>query len=320
MVRRLPPNQGEDKTRKYKHVYWHKKSQTWQAVRRGYAEVACHPNQEQVAVSAAKAWGVNKDSLRLAESDRKPGEGVSVVRRYKYIVWHSARKTWIVQQGNKYVGSSTDLDTAVEIACKHFMVNPEDIRLDAPKRTNSTRTDSCERFAILMRVYKGKNSNEPMVPCDLQDLLQRVDTSRVLRTTQARGLVFPWLLSKFPKHRDIIEESLTISNKNSEVENLYDSLVKASVAISKVEHCDEELRNVGRKNMHHSNFTVLVSKSLKLLRKAMTTDTNAQTKLHSKASSKILLMGKSKAAYTVCRLNIDLRKKFQHGLNLGRHW
>ena len=48
---------------------------------------------------------------------------------------------------------------------------------------------------------------------------------------------------------------------------MYQSSVKASEAISTLEDCDQEIRNVGRQSMHYMSFAMLVNKSLKLLRK-----------------------------------------------------
>ena len=268
------------------------------------------------------AWHVSMDSMRLSQG--KPCSDTRMMRQYKHISWHSTRKIWIVQGPHKYIGCSTNLDTAVEIACKHFKVSPEDIRLETSKRTNSSSTDSCKRFAILMRVYRGKHKNEPMVPCDLQDLLQRVHTSRVLWNTQARSLIFPILLSKFPKHRDAIEQSLAITPGKSEVENIYACLVKASELISMSELCDQELRNVGRQSMHHMSFTMLVSKSLKLLCKAqmknsnVTKNSNVKSLAGRKASPNILLMGKCGATYKVSGLDASLRRSIATWIEFGK--
>jgi hypothetical protein len=97
------------------------------------------------------------------------------------------------------------------------------------------------------------------------------------------------------------------------VENVYRFLVKASEAISSLEHCDQEIRNVGRQSMHHMSFTMLVSKSLKLLRKTKTKKANVKTD-----SSKMVLMGKSRAAYTVSSLDEGLRRNISTWVELGK--
>ena len=55
---------------------------------------------------------------------------------------------------------------------------------------------------------------------------------------------------------------------------MHESLVKASEAINTSEHCDQEVRNVRRQSKHHVSFSMLVSKCLKLLRKAKEKNTN----------------------------------------------
>ena len=218
--------------RKYKHVYYHSSSTTWQVVRRGFPKVMCHTDQDTVAKRAAKAWKVSVQSLRLAVGKPKHGNRTLPVRKYKHVTWHAQGKTWRVYDRKTYIGSSTILSTAVQMACKHFRVSKAELELGRPRPPNNNKTNLCKRFAILLRIYKGTCEEDPLVPCDLEDLLRRVSTSRVMQDDHASGLIFPLLASKFPEHRDAVEDAFTFDPQKSEVDNVYESLVKAAHNIS----------------------------------------------------------------------------------------
>lgn len=80
-------------------------------------------------------------------------------------------------------------------------------------------------------------------------------------------------------------------------EALYGSLLSAAKKISQLEHPGEQMRNIGQGLMHHMSFTMLISKSLKLLVKA---------KVYKKG---MLRMGKTGEAYRVNLLNQPLRQR-----------
>ena len=79
------------------------------------------------------------------------------------------------------------VDTAVKMACEHFHVSRADLELRMPRRHHHNKTHVCNRIAILAKIYKSKSVDHPMVPCDLQYLLRRVSTSRVLQDEHASG-------------------------------------------------------------------------------------------------------------------------------------
>ena len=74
-------------------------------------------------------------------------------------------------------------------------------------------------------------------------------------------------MSKFPEHRDAVENALTFDTWKSVVDNVYDSLVKAAHITSTTPDSYEQVRNVGRGNMQHATFLMLMSKSLNVMRK-----------------------------------------------------
>ena len=74
---RIATEDHDPSERKYKHVYYHSTSTTWQIVRGGFPNVMCHLDQDTVAARAAKARGVSLKSLRLAPSKPKPEERIS---------------------------------------------------------------------------------------------------------------------------------------------------------------------------------------------------------------------------------------------------
>ena len=323
--------------RKYKHVYYHSSSTTWQVVRRGFPKVMCHTDQDTVAKRAAKAWKVSVQSLRLAVGKPKHGNRTLPVRKYKHVTWHAQGKTWRVYDRKTYIGSSTILSTAVQMACKHFRVSKAELELGRPRPPHNNKTNLCKRFAILMRIYKGTCEEEPLVPCDLQDLLRRVSTSRVLQDDHASGLIFPLLASKFPEHRDAVEDAFTFDPQKSEVDNVYESLVKAAHSISTKAHSYDQVRNVGRGNMHHATLLMLLSKSLKMLRKVnvMPNLTAARKtrlaptssrsrmqrksrKLQAEGSKKTVFMGKNKEAYVILPLDAALRQNISTWISFGR--
>ena len=77
---RIAAEDHDPSERKYKHVYYHSTSTTWQIVRGGFPNVMCHLDQDTVAARAAKARGVSLKSLRLAPSKPKPEERISYPR------------------------------------------------------------------------------------------------------------------------------------------------------------------------------------------------------------------------------------------------
>jgi hypothetical protein len=258
--------QGEE--RKYKHVYFHHASKTWTTVRRGYATVG-HVNQDTAARLAAQAWGVTRTSLKKMPVG---GETVDIVptQRYRHVTWHCVKKVWVVQGGtpSRYLGCSADQTVAVHIACRALQCKPEDLELQAGRRACSTSSDTCQRMAVLMRVYKGKKRTEPMVPADIAHLMGRAGSDKVclMHSATGQGMMFPYIISKFPDHRDkIAGVSFSTAGKCTEA-SLYQALLRVSREISGKQLPPAQVRNVGRKCMHHGSFVMFASKGLKMLR------------------------------------------------------
>ena len=177
---RIAAEDHDPSERKYKHVYYHSTSTTWQIVRGGFPNVMCHLDQDTVAARAAKAWGVSLKSLRLAPSKPKPEERIS----YPCVSISTSHGTLKVRLGECTTPEGT-LNIAVKMACKPFRVSRAELELRRPRPHHNNKTHSCKRFAILMRTCKGTNHQQPLVSCDFQDLLRRVSTSRVLQDGHA---------------------------------------------------------------------------------------------------------------------------------------
>jgi hypothetical protein len=259
--------QGE--ARKYKHIYFHKLSKTWSTVRKGYPTVG-HLNQDTAAMRAAKAWGVTRASLKMPET----GETVDTVptQRYRHVTWHCGKKVWVAQGGtgtqSRYLGCSANQEEALHIACSALQCKPEDLELQAGRRACSTSSDTCQRMAVMMRVYKGKKRTEPMVPADIAHLMRRARSDRVcfMHSETGQGMMFPYIISKFPDHRDKIAGVSSVSDGKCTEASLYQALLRVSREISGKKLPAAQVRNVGRKCMHHGSFVMFASKGLKMLR------------------------------------------------------
>jgi hypothetical protein len=294
--------------RKYKHVYFHKASKTWTAVRKGYPNLS-HRDQDTASKIAAKAWRVSHASLRRHEV----GETVGTVpsQGYKHVTWHSRQKVWVVQGkgDNKYLGSSTDQMSAVHIACRAFQCKLEDLELPTARRACSTSSDTCHRMALLMRVYAGKKRTEPMVPADIQHLMHEAVSSKtgLMSHGVGRAVVFPYIISKFPIHRDAIALASSSSGKCTEA-RVYQALLRASRVMSGKAIAPALVRNVGRKNMHHGSFVMFASKGLKMLRLVR--------KNIVKPGSDVLRFGKH-STYAVMPMNHIMERKLSGLMAFG---
>ena len=144
-----PPGAVEE--RKYKRIYFHKVSKTWQVVRQGnYAPVSGSPDQDTAASNAAKAWGVSRRSLLLRTTPAlKPRE--RPVNKFRRITWHSRAQQWVLQHGGKTLANSKDLEEVVSKAIKYFRTTREALELGQGKRAGSGPNDTCKRFATLWK-------------------------------------------------------------------------------------------------------------------------------------------------------------------------
>lgn len=201
------PTMGESKAaepqRRYKHVYFHRTKQVWQAVRKGCPQVPVGVDQESVARQAANMWGISIASLHKVQGAPRPQQRQS--QQYRHVSWHARRRVWVVQGKNKYVGCSPELAVAVRLACKHFRTTKASLTLNKPMTAQlHGKTSLRSRMAALMQVYNGGRSVDDL-PLDLQDLLRR--RHRILGNVRAAGLWLPYLVAKFPEARDAIDKA-----------------------------------------------------------------------------------------------------------------
>jgi hypothetical protein len=296
MVKRL-------EARKYKYIYFHKTSMVWQAVREGYESVTS-TNQDEAARLTAKLWNIRRSQLELKKKVEHLIDSVPT-QEYKHVTWHCSKRVWVVQVGSgNYVGSATDMLQAVDIACKHLKCKREALELPTKRRACSTRTDHRKRFAVMMQVYSGvRETDPPLIPADFAHLMHKAgakNKEHVIET--GAGLAFPYIISKFPAHRDAIECSLTSRVGDCAEDKLYSRLVAASKKMSGIDLSKELVRNVGRKNMHHASFVMFASKGLGLLHSVKATARKQSS------VSQCLKFGKE-GQYKVQAMNEVLKRK-----------
>ena len=297
--------------RKYKHVYYHSSKKVWQAVRgdqkgKSFKSVYHATSQDECAQLAAQAWGIPLRELQLGKGKRErrgPTPQVRPSHKYKYIVWHSTQKHWQVQTSGKsgrFVGTSPTLEGAVSLAMKHLKIPREKLLRKAPSYTGASRSDVCARLALFCRVYSGKRKKEQMLPLDLEDLIAKKKPKSL---SEAHGAAIPYLVCKFPSQREQVEKHLPAGkppqDRDEAVKRLYDSLTLTAHSISKLAYPSEEMRNIGKGMMHHMSFTMLLSRSVKLLVK-----TDPQQK-------GALCLGKEDVPYKVSKLTQPLRDSLE---------
>jgi hypothetical protein len=288
--------------RKYKYLFWHTTSKTWQTVRRGFESVT-HTDQEKAAKLMAKLWNISRADLKLDHEEAEP-ENTVPEQKHKHITWHCNQKVWIAQVSSKYLGCSSDELSAVDMVCKRMQCKRKDVELPSKKRACSTSTDTCTRFAVMMRVFAGvRKLDPPMVPADFAHLMLKAGGKQKDGVIEGGGgIAFPYLVSKFPAHRDAIESSLTLGRGKSAEEKLYNRLVAASKKMSGHNLDKALVRNVGRNNMHHGSFVMFASKGLKLLRIVHGVAKNRA------AADACLQFGKA-GKYKVKRMDSTLKRK-----------
>jgi hypothetical protein len=295
--------------RKYKHLYFHKASKTWTTVRKGHPCVSS-VDQDTAAKLAAKVWKVSRAFLKLPKEKEKIDTVPS--QSYKHVTWHSGRNVWVVQGKGKYLGCACDQMMAVRIACTRLKCKPEDLALQKPRRACSTSTDSCQRMTVLMRVYAGKKHTTPMVPADIEHLMQKAATSKksLMHSETGRGVMFPYIISKFPIHREAIARASASSRACKCTEaSLYQTLLSASRSMSGQEIGPTLVRNVGRNSMHHGTFVMFASKGLKML-------SLVQKKI-AKPTQEILEFGKT-SKYAVKPMNRVMKHKLSGLIAFGK--
>jgi hypothetical protein len=262
-ISKSEPSQEE---RKYKFIYFHSASLMWQSVRRGFKSVA-HSDQDHCAWLAARSWGQSRSDLKLQVRER---DDTVPMQKFRHVTWHSSKKVWVVQvaSGSEYVGCSSNMLKAVDIACKVLKCKRQALELSTRRRACSTSTDLCKRFAVMMKVFAGvRCTDPPMVPADFAHLMVKAGAKKKDRVIEGgAGVAFPFIISKFPAHRDAIERSTSGAGKCAE-DKLYNRLVAASEKMSGHALNKALVRNIGRKNMHHGTFVMFASKGLGLLRR-----------------------------------------------------
>jgi hypothetical protein len=294
------PAVGQEE-RKYKYLFWHTTSKTWQAVRRGFESVT-HEDQDKAAWMMAKLWKTKRADLKLVEAE--PDYTVPV-QKYKHVAWHCSKKVWVAQGFcGEYLGCSSEIVLAVDMVCKAMKCKRKDLELSSQRRACSTRTDTCERFAVMMKVFAGvRKSDPPMVPADFAYLMLKAGGKQKCGVIErGGGIAFPYIISKFPAHRDAIECSSTLVRGKSAEDKLYNRLVAAAKEMSGRDLDKALIRNVGRNNMHHGSFLMFASKGLKLLRNVKGA---AKKRL---LANKGLQFGKE-GTYVVMKMNSTLKHK-----------
>ena len=289
--------------RKYRHIFRHRMREVWQAVRRGFPAVAVSASQEQVALAAARAWGVKKESLMLAVRKPNKNKMKNPLQRCRHVTWHSKALVWVVQHNQTYVGSSSDHGKAVSMAKKYFKIPQHKLELEKPRRHGNNAGDTSKRFMLLWHIY-GQSGH--MLPLDAAHLLGSA-ANKFVSTCKVDGAILPYLLAKFPCHRKAVATTCQQHTSGDEVRVLYDVLVQATCAIACENPPEEQMRNLGRRNQHHASWAVLMSKSLGLLQKATR-----------KRGPQVVLLGKNKAAYHIKPLDKALQNLLSTWCKFGK--
>ena len=246
----------------YKHIYYHKTSKTWQAIKTG-CTTKCHPKQSTLAKQVARAWHVPFPSLRLQTKGDCKQKAVS---SHKHVYWHSSKQVWVAQTWDTgYIGSSATQSGAAKLAAGSLKVRPSALKRKKPKAHGFNSISICKRMSVLFRVYKGQKGGY-LLPADLVDLEARSKSQRkpMLGTSdKTHWLLIPALQAKFPAHRDALEAAYQHVIKsdagNDPEQALHETLVSCLGRISDDDLEYEVVRNVGRKNMHHSSLPMLLA-------------------------------------------------------------
>ena len=150
----------------------------------------------------------------------------------------------------------------------------------------------------------------PMSPADIMHLMRKAATGKqcIMQNVTGRGMMFPYIISKFPTHRDAIAlVSASTVGKSTEAQ-LYQALLAAARKIAGKQIPAELVRNVGRKNMHHGSFIMFASKGLKMLRLVRQKTT--------KPGREVLQFGKY-SKYVVLPMGVVMKRKLSGLMTFG---
>jgi hypothetical protein len=149
-----------------------------------------------------------------------------------------------------------------------------------------------------------------MAPADIQHLMHEAASSKkgLMGNGVGRSMVFPYIISKFPTHRDAIACASTSAAGECTETRVYQTLLRASRVMSGKAIAPALVRNVGRKNMHHGSFVMFASKGLRMLRLVK--------KKIIKPGSDVLRFGKH-STYAVLPMNHVMKRKLSGLMAFG---
>ncbi len=266
---------------RFKHVYFHRARNVWQAACRGKVSVTSS-TEEGCAQAAAKLWKVSYASL-VKQSPKQAAH--LKVKQYKHISWHSSKGVWVVMDSHDYVGCHKELKGALGIATSHFKCSVKSLMLDKPRFTGDNSSDFCKRVALVYGIYKGA------LPLDLQDLISNAKRSKRVPPS----LLLPYVLCKFPSHRQAVFDVMAKLPRGSD----YALMCGLVVRIASLSLPGAWVRSIGRKNMHHGTFVMFARGELRLISKAKV----------AKRGEHVLKIGKCQAKYSISKLTPKLREQ-----------
>lgn len=251
----------------------------------------CNKTEEGCARAAAKLWKVPfrsliKDEGRKSKLQRSFRKG----KQYRHISWHSSKNLWVVMDASTYVGCHKNLKSALSIATAHFKCTVRSLRLSAPRKTGDNKTDFCNRIAFMLKVYRGR------LPLDVEDLIANNARARKIPPS----MLLPYILCKFPSHRQAAFDTATKFKDSSDVCKLFAEFARR---VSKCPLPDHWVRNVGRKNMHHGTFMMFARGQLGLVSKV-----SPKSKI---PMQRCLTIGKSLARYAISTFTPKLRQRLE---------
>ena len=186
--------------RKFQRVYWDCLRRLWQVKRKGHVFTAYASSQEAAAKLAAKEFGMRVHRMKLRPRTKKTQKQCKS-RKYRFVYFDRRDKFWRVRRKgfNCAAGFPTEL-AAAKFAAETF--NETLSTLAAKTRQCLSMRVQAERFQGLWSLYHTTTADHPLLPGDVQDLLQRASALRSLK--RFPGLIVPLLMTKYGPHRDIL--------------------------------------------------------------------------------------------------------------------
>jgi hypothetical protein len=274
---KLQKPSAKRETRRFLFVYWDRVRQLWQVKRKGYSCNLYAPTQIAAARLAAKEFHITLSDMKLHQRI-KPTKKKSGARQYKFVYYDKRDQRWQVRRSGfpTKSGFETQL-AAAKFAATLFGETLKSLSMGT-RRCMSMHVQA-KRFQDLWRIYRASAKDAPSLPGDLEDLLQRATSFRLLR--QFPGLIVPLLLAKFQLHRDILmqvanhhEQNFTgdLQDTGAQAKWLLKVLQVTMAKLSKTKLPAPWVANVGRNNCHHSGLIQLVRGSLGMLSASETLD------------------------------------------------